>query len=79
VNDVPLGHCAACASAIDPSGPAVQAPPRARWEPYLEDVRSSGSQFLHVECFLRKHGAEALVEAVKREDDRRTGRLTDAG
>jgi hypothetical protein len=77
VQDPPIGHCVTCGAPIDPAGPAVQAPPRPRWEPYLEDVRSSTARFVHVECFLREHGVQELVDAVKREDARRTGRLTD--
>ena len=45
----------------------------------MEDVRSSTIQFLHVECFVREHGVEALVDAVRREDARRTGRLPNDG
>lgn len=73
--DVPLGHCIQCGDPIDASGPAVQAPPRARWEPFVEDVRSSTIQFLHATCFVEVYGSDALIEAVRREDLRRTGRL----
>lgn len=63
MHEVPLGHCVRCGDAIDASGPAVQAPHTARWEPFLEDVRSSTIEFLHVACFVESHGVDALVDA----------------
>ncbi len=72
--NVPLGHCAGCGEPIAATGPAVQPPPRARWEPFLEDGRSSATEFMHVNCFVEANGIDALVEAVHREDLRRPGR-----
>ena len=77
MNGVLLGHCVRCEARIDASGPAVSLPPRAKWEPFLEDVRSSDCRYLHASCFVIEYGADALIEAVHLEDLRRVGRHPD--
>lgn len=71
----PLGECIVCHEAVDPSGPGVSAPPNATWQPFVEDIRSSALRLLHPACFVLQFGSDALIEAVHREDLRRTGRL----
>ena len=61
--------CVYCREPVDPAGPAVLLGlDHPVWQPFLEDLRSSGFDLARPTCFAKEKGVEALIAIVTASD-----------